>query len=196
MSREEAERWDRKYRDGGYPDRREPSPLVREHAPALPRGPALDLGCGLGRNALYLAQLGYAVQGLDVSAVAIAQARRRSADLGLSVDWQVTDLDDYAGPPEPCALILCCRLLVRPLLPRIALWLRPGGVLLFEHHLDSPREALAGPRNPAHRLRPNELLGLLPGLRLLHYDEGLFPGAGRAPAALVRALAQRPPHEF
>ena len=71
-----------------------------------------------------------------------------------------------------------------------------GGVLLFEHHIDSDREPLAGPRQRAHRLRPNELLGLLPGLRLLHYEEGLFPGSGPAPLALVRAVAQRPPHRF
>lgn len=196
MSREEAERWDHKYRDGNYPDRGEPSPLLHQHAGDLPRGPALDLGCGLGRNALYLAQLGYAVQALDVSAVAIDKARRRSADLGLQVDWQVRDLDDYPGPAQPCALILCCRLLIRPLLPRLAGWLQPGGVLLFEHHIDSDREPLAGPRQRAHRLRPNELLGLLPGLRLLHYEEGLFPGSGPAPLALVRAVAQRPPHRF
>lgn len=70
MSRDEQERWERAYAEGGDVPRRHPTPFLAEWAPEVPRGRALDLATGAGRNALHLAELGFDVTGIDVSATA------------------------------------------------------------------------------------------------------------------------------
>ena len=68
MSRAERDKWDARYRDGAYESRTHPTALLEAWAPRLPRGRALDVACGAGRNALYLARLGWEVAGFDPAA--------------------------------------------------------------------------------------------------------------------------------
>jgi SAM-dependent methyltransferase len=64
---------------------------------ALPPGRALDVGCGTGRDACYLAGRGWQVTGVDIAPAAIARARRRAAALGVQVRWVVGDVGGLGG---------------------------------------------------------------------------------------------------
>ena len=79
MSGADRERWDERYRLGAYVEREHPSAWLVSCLSRAPSGRALDVACGAGRNALYLAERGYAVTGIDVSPVALARAAESAA---------------------------------------------------------------------------------------------------------------------
>lgn len=119
--------------------------LVQEAAP-LPPGRALDLGCGEGGDALWLAERGWRVTAVDVSATAIARARRTGADMGLAadaVDWVVADLAGWA-PTGEYELVTASFLQSPVELPRDDILRRaaqsvvPGGRLLITSHGEAP----------------------------------------------------------
>ena len=83
-----------------------PDHLLREYVHLIPKGPVLDLGIGEGRNALFLASLGYAVEGVDCSVTAVTRCRERAREAGLTVNVHVKDLRELTIPPGKYALIL------------------------------------------------------------------------------------------
>ena len=87
MAEADREKWDQRYAEGSYRARTYPSPFLVERLAELPRGRALDLACGAGRNALCLAEAGYAVEAVDISGVAVERARATARERGLDVDW-------------------------------------------------------------------------------------------------------------
>jgi SAM-dependent methyltransferase len=139
----------------------------------LPRGPALDLASGSGRNALFLAQQGFDVLAIDVSAAALEQGRRRAEAQQLTIQWQQADLEDVQLPESAFALIVNVDYLQRSLFPQIKKALTIGGYAIFETYLID-QQALGHPRNPAYLLGHNELLEVFAGFRILWYREGRF----------------------
>ena len=99
MSAAERDKWDARYRDGAYSDRTHPTALLREWLPRLSRGRALDVACGAGRNALYLAANGFDVTALDISSVALERGRAAAQERSLDIEWLCADLDE----PDPAA---------------------------------------------------------------------------------------------
>lgn len=100
--------WDQRYRSGNTPwDRGEPdSHLVRFLGELeISSGRALDLGCGTGTNAIWLAQQGLEVTGLDLSPLAIEKAKGRAERASVAVDFQVTDALTEELPPGPFDLV-------------------------------------------------------------------------------------------
>ncbi len=187
----DREKWDRRYADGTYQARTWPSPFLVERLAELPRGRALDLACGAGRNALCLAEAGYEVEAVDVSGTAIDRARATARERGLAVDWRVADLDDFEPPPGRFALITVIRYTNRAMMERLPGGLADGGMLLVEHHLRTAAP-VGGPANRAFRLAPNELIDLFHGrLRVLFYDERIAPDPDGPSMALVRFLGCR-----
>jgi SAM-dependent methyltransferase len=87
--------WDDKFRSGLPNVRREPSRLLVEAVANVTPGAAIDLGCGEGRNLLYLASKGWQATGIDISAVGIAQAKDAATAHKLSPSFVVSDLDAY-----------------------------------------------------------------------------------------------------
>ena len=83
----DAERWDARYREENYPGGTEPSPFLREILPVLPCGCALDLACGAGRNAVFLAAYGWRVIGMDSSRVALERAAALASQRAIRADW-------------------------------------------------------------------------------------------------------------
>ncbi len=141
MSRAEREKWDERYRSGAYEDRTHPTALLAEWIARLPRGRALDVACGAGRNALYLAANDYAVDALDISAVGLERARQDAGHRGLAVNWLCGDLEetpDDVLPHGPYDLIVWVRYVNHALLPHLAARLRSGGHLVCEQHLATP----------------------------------------------------------
>jgi 2-polyprenyl-3-methyl-5-hydroxy-6-metoxy-1,4-benzoquinol methylase len=86
------EDWDRRYSQPDLLWSATPNRFLVREVAELPPGRALDLACGEGRNALWLAERGWTVTGVDYSAVAIEKARRRSHDEGAEVDFACADL--------------------------------------------------------------------------------------------------------
>ena len=173
MTDREREYWDERWTEGSYTSRASSSPFLDDWLPHVPRGRALDLACGTGRNALRLAEQGFEVTAMDVSVVAIDRARATAAERGLDVDWQVADLDE-AELGGPWDLVTVFRYRNPGLWPRIADALAPNGWVLVEHHLSTPLDA-GGPSTDDFRLAPQELLAAFGHLRVVHYEEVVEP---------------------
>ncbi|AKH19943.1 hypothetical protein AAY24_05810 [Sedimenticola thiotaurini] len=137
---------------------------------ASPGGQALDLACGRGANALYMARAGFDVTAWDLSPVAIERLNQAAQQAGLDIRTAVRDV--IAQPPEPGSfnLILVSYFLERSLARAIAAALKPGGLLYYQTY---SRAAVtdAGPSSPHYRLDDNELLTLFPALKVRVYRE-------------------------
>jgi SAM-dependent methyltransferase len=128
-----------------------PPPEVRETAARLPSGRALDLGCGYGRAAIYLAQQGWQVDGVDFIELAIEEARRRAEAAGVTVDFHispVTNMPFLTGPYDLAVDVGCMHSLDAAGLvayeSELRRLLRPGATYLLFARL---REGLAGEEN-------------------------------------------------
>lgn len=148
----------------------------------------LDIACGEGRNALFLARRGYRVTAIDISDVGISKGERQARLEGLSIDFRIMDLDVEPLPEGPFHLILNMNYLKRELIPQEVSRLSPGGVLLFDTILLPPDGA------PGHDssffLRPGEICTLFRGLggEILFSEES--PGD---PMPTARLLFRRHP---
>ena len=188
MSDTDRERWNSRYASGEYAARTHPSPLLAAWTDRLPPGRALDVACGLGRNAIHLAVHGYAVDAMDISDVALAGARERAGAAGVSVNWIEADLERPDIACDAYDVIVVARFLDRPLIPRLIDALRSGGHLVYDHHYIAPVD-VDGPRSLRFRARPNELLERFRTLRVLSYEEGIVADPDGRRMALARLVA-------
>ncbi len=201
MSQADRDKWDARYRQGAYESRHHPSALLEQCADLLPAGgslaktgslprigKALDLACGRGRNAVFLARRGFLVDAVDISPVALAQGRAAAADL--PIRWVEWDLDDGFDASTDYDLIVNIRYLNPALVASLVPALRPGGLLVVEQHLRTRREVV-GPKNPAFRVGKGELAQLACGLAMERLEEGLFEDPDGAIASLARLVARK-----
>ncbi|HUY54919.1 MAG TPA: class I SAM-dependent methyltransferase, partial [Candidatus Nanopelagicaceae bacterium] len=143
--------WDQRFAERPWISH--PDPLLTALAERLPPGLALDLGCGPGRNAIWLAQRGWRVTGIDSSQVGLGQARDRAAAAGVTLELVLADLHQYPVPDAAFDLIVVANLHPGPggltdILQRATDGLVPGGRLfVVGHHLDNL--GLDGPGDPA-----------------------------------------------
>jgi tellurite methyltransferase len=164
--------WDEQYRknaDATTERESVPNPLLLEAVGELRPGRALDLACGTGRNALWLAQQGWSVIAIDGSAAAIEILRRRAAARGVTIDAQIVDLEDSAFTIAPARydLIVMCYYFQQNLLEQCKGGLVPGGVIVAIALLIEP-----GKEHSTFRLQPGELRGYFADWDILHYHEG------------------------
>ena len=195
--------WDAKHQLTADDCSAEPTGILCEFWPLLPSGAALDLACGTGRNALFLAEHGLPVTAVDWSASAldILEAHARSRKIPVSrrqmmgeakrasragIDLVQADLERIELPARSFDLILNLRYLQRSLFPQICRALRPNGMLLFETYTKAQLAFSGGPRNPAHLLDTGELRKAFPELNVVFYRE-LRAGQG------IASLAARKP---
>ncbi len=150
-----------------------PAAFLVDNLYLLPKGKALDIAMGEGRNALYLAGQGYAVDGVDRAAAAIEKALQLARERRLKIKAEVGDLEkDYRIVPDYYDLIICFNYLQRSLIPQIKAGLKKGGFVLYETYtVDQQR--FGHPRNPDFLLLHKELLELFAGFRVVLYHEGL-----------------------
>jgi tellurite methyltransferase len=172
MSDHEKEKWDRRYAAGEYTPRPHPAPLLEDWIDRIPRGRALDVACGAGRNALRLAEAGFDVEAIDISQAALDMAAAEAARRGLDIVWRQADLDHLDLGDDSYDLITVIRYRNRALWPRLIAALAPDGWLLAEHHMKSTLP-VDGPATPEFRLDPQELLEESASLRILFYSETL-----------------------
>lgn len=202
MSQSDREKWNQRYRDGAYSERQHPAMYLAEQLPyilSMTRVTAgdeplhaLDLACGAGRNAFYLAESGYHVDAIDVSAEALARAQRSDRDQAERIHWIEHDLDKGLPPDLPLYdLAIIIRYLDIDLARTAARQLRPGGYLVCEVHLATD-QPVAGPSGSAFRAGPGELKAAAHGLELVSYWEGIMQDPDNQPMALARLVARRP----
>ena len=196
MSRADRDRWDRRYQEGAYRSREHPSAFLERCAGYLPTsGRALDLACGAGRNALYLAAKGLAVDAIDISTVALeraqATARARADARDLSIRWIEHDLDLGFDPATDYDVIVNIRYVNLPLLAALLTCLCPGGLLLVEQHLHGYPDVV-GPANPAFRVASGDLAELAQALDVEALHEGVVEDPDGRTAALARLVARKP----
>ncbi len=171
MSELDRFKWDRRYRED-VRDRRDPVDLLQRWLPRLPRGRALDVACGAGRNAILLARSGYRVDAIDISAEGLRLAREQAAQYDVSVNWIEHDLDTDFEFARDYDLIVVLWYVNLPLITRLADYLSPGGCLLCEEHLQTG-EAVIGPDSSRFRVAPGALRAAMAGLEILHERESV-----------------------
>lgn len=151
--------------------------------------PVLDVACGRGRHALYLARHGWTVHAIDRDRAALASLADHARRDRLAITFACIDLE--RGVPdlgvERYGTILVFNYLHRPLLPALIRALRPGGVLLYETFTRGQRER-GHPRNPAFLLDDGELGRLVSPLAVLRSREGDIEGRWIASVAAEKRL--------
>jgi SAM-dependent methyltransferase len=187
--KEQQAHWDLKY-EQGLPSLTEPDPFFifayRQFVePSFPKvGAALDLACGLGRHALWLASRHWKVSGADLSAGAIGKLNHAALELNVNLDLFVGDAAEYKFGSTRFDLIVLFYHVNRALFPRVVSALNPGGLLICKLNLrwDGEARLTAAGTDPLSR---NELPSLLPELHVLHHqerpvrDRGVAEFAGR-----------------
>jgi SAM-dependent methyltransferase len=156
--------WDERYRRHAWSTTPDPDlvRLVEGLSPAR----ALDLGCGTGRNACWLALQGWQVTGVDASGVGLDQARAHAEALGVTLELEQADVREWEAPERSVELVVMANLHPLPedqrtLLARASRWLVPGGHLFVTGH---HRDALGGhgPPDPVRLYTEEELEHALP----------------------------------
>lgn len=197
MRREE---WNRKYAETGLLWSATPNRAFAAEVADLAPGIALDLACGEGRNAIWLAGLGWRVTAVDFSEVAIEKARRMADEQGVEVAFVCADLLDFE--PEPGAFDLVAVLYLqlpsaelRTVLSRAVGALAAGGTfVLVGHDLANLEEGVGGPSDPEVLYTADDIVAGLQGLEIekaerVHRE---IEGEDR-PAIDVLVRAYRPP---
>ena len=155
-----------------------PSSWLVQHAGLLPRaGRALDVACGSGRHALWLAEHGLTTLAVDRDADAIRELNEAARAHRLPLRADVRDLEDGSNPfgGSTFDVIVVVHYLHRPLFPALIEALAPDGLLVYETFTRA-QAARGKPTNPDFLLEPGELLDLVQPLEILASREGDFDG--------------------
>ncbi len=137
--------WNKRYRQRERPAEdldSAPTPLLVETAAAMAPGKALDLACGAGRNALWLAEHGWEVTAVDGADAAVEILRTRASERGLKINAVVADLEkgEFEIEPSRWDLVAMCYYLQRNLFEPAKRGVAPGGILISIVHMTEPGE--------------------------------------------------------
>lgn len=196
----QREDWDKRYAAVENLWAVKPNRFLIAEVAGLTPGRALDLACGEGQNAIWLASLGWSVLGVDYSKVAISKGRARAERDGVEVELICADLVSYEPEVSAFDLVLILYLHIpaherRGVLERAAAALAPGGMFVFVgHDLTNLTEGVGGPSDTDLLCTPDEIASELPSLEIEKAERVLRDVRGEerdAIDALVRA--RRPP---
>jgi len=198
MTGMEREDWNRRHGEAGQLFGVDPNRFLVAEVDGLVPGRALDLACGAGRNAVWLAERGWQVTGVDFSDVAIENAARLAAERGVEVEWLLADVGEWQPPAEAFDLIVVLYLHVpgeerRPILRCAAAALARGGtILVVGHHAANIAEGTGGPRDPRVLFTPEEVAEDFEGLELEKAERVLRSVEGERDAVDALVRARRP----
>ncbi len=188
MNRKFRDIWEERHSNA---DIGEAAPSVVEFQPLMPRGRALDIAAGKGRNSIALAQRGIHVVAVDWSENALNSLALIAKQNELAIEPVISDLEESLPfQSESFDLVLNISFLERGLFPSLKKVLRIGGMLLFDTFLID-QAALGHPRDPRFLLSHYELCGLLSDMELIRYQEGIVNYGGAKRAWRATALARR-----
>ena len=187
----DQKRWDQKFKEKKFAFGKKANSFLRRHITLLPKGKALDLAAGEGRNAVFLAQHGLKVDAVDISEIGLRKTQELARKREVRVHTIFADLDTYQIKRGEYNLITNFYFLSRSLIPKMKRGLQKGGMVIFETYLlEHRRLHTGGPKNPKYFLKPNELLHLFKGFRILFYREGIFEESGKR-KAIASLIAQK-----
>ena len=166
-SEKQTESWDARYAAGKYSSR-QPHKLLVSLVEKLPAGSALDLACGTGRHAIYLAENGWQVTAVDNSRVGIDIARARAAEKAVRVDFRHADLEAMEFKIEPNAYDVICDFyyLQRDLFAAMKAGVKPGGMIVSTIHIYGE-----GEKPGRFTLPEGALKNFFREFEILHYHE-------------------------
>ena len=162
--------WDERYAGTELVWTAEPNRFLVAEVGDMPPGQALDLACGEGRNAVWLARQGWEVLGVDFSQNGLDKAAALAARHDVSVEWVRADVTSYQAPPRTFDLVVILYLHVprtewSAVLTHAADALAPGGTLLVVgHDSTNPKEGYGGPQDPDVLYGPEDVVAALSGL--------------------------------
>ena len=194
MSQKERRAWDERYSLG---DRSGTAPdafllqleAYRELLPAKVR--ALDVACGAGKNAVWLAAQGWRVTGCDVSLPGLRAAKQLATERGVGLDLFCLDLDTPPRCPARFDLIVCFFFLDRNLFAWFREALAPGGIIVYKTYTVDQLRFPGRSRHREHLLEHQELLTHFRDFRVLCYQE-IVEGQGVAQLIAQKPAAPRP----
>lgn len=182
--------WDERYAGDDLVWKAEPNRFLVPEVARLAPGRALDVACGEGRNAIWLAEQGWHATGVDFSAVALDKARKLAASRGVEdrVEWRQADLrtEDWVPAASAFDLVIVFYLQIvadlrRRVLGACATAVAPGGTLLVvAHDLDNLTDGIGGPQDPAVLYRASDVADDLArtGLTIERADQVHRPAEG------------------
>jgi rhodanese-related sulfurtransferase len=171
-----------------------PSSFLVENFGLLPRGLALDLAMGEGRNAIYLATRGFDVDGVEADPRSVAQARAAARKLSTPIRAMVGNVEDgtYIIPLETYDVIIVFNYLYRPVFRDIKDGVVPGGVVVYQAFMQQPGRT-AGRSGTEQLLRPQELQEVFADWEILRSREVVGPSRrGHAARAVASLVARKP----
>lgn len=196
------ETWDERYATEELIWKADPNRFLVEEADRLEPGRALDVACGEGRNAVWLASKGWRVTGVDFSHAGLAKAERLAAERGVEVTWVEADVVEWRPPAASFDLVIVMYLHMvagqrRQVLATAVSAVAPGGtVLVVGHDISNLQEGTGGPQDPAVLFSPEDIVEDLPGLQIARAERVkrtvvLDDAQMTAVDALVRAVRPR-----
>jgi SAM-dependent methyltransferase len=197
-----ASMWNQRYAGPDYLFGRAPNEYLRSQASLLPaRGSALCVADGEGRNSVWLAGRGLAVQAFDIAEAGVAKARRLAAEAGVAVDFAVADCDTWAWAPASHDVVVAIFIqfadppLRERLFANMARALKPGGVLILQGYTPKQLEYKTGGPGQLSHLYTAELIREafegLQTLELVEYDAELNEGSQHAGMSALLGFVAR-----
>ncbi len=177
-------RWNKKYETLPMPTH--VAKVVKHYADQAPRGTALDIACGQGRNTVFLAERGFKVDAIDISEVALSYL-----DDIENVTTICADIDDYTFGNE-YALIVNVNYLDRALIPKIKEALKHRGMVIFETFVEAEGDGFHQPSNTEYLLHVNELLNLFQSFEILYYEERIDTNLRGEKVKIASLVARKP----
>jgi len=188
----EREDWNKRWHDSGLHCHDDPTDFLAAELGSLAPGRALDLGCGAGRSAIWLAERGWRVTGVDFADAALGLARERRPD----IDWVLADLREYKPEPGAFDLVLVLYMHLPPgerrtLLAGAVSALAPGGTLLVAgHDMENLGTGTPGPSRPEVLYTPETIAAELERLEIVKAERLRRP-AGEATAVDTLVVARK-----
>jgi SAM-dependent methyltransferase len=164
--------WNQRYAGTELVWTAQPNRFLVAEAEDLPPGRALDLACGEGRNAVWLARRGWSVTGVDFAGVGLEKARRLAAEAGVDAEWIEADLLDYEPPAGEADLVIVFYLQVSSehrsaILRSAATAVAPGGTfLLVGHDASNLEHGHGGPQDPSVLYTADDVVADLDGFEI------------------------------
>lgn len=184
--------WDERYAAGDWIEADEPAAILREALPWLPSaGVALDMACGAGRNALFLAERGWKVLGVDLSVEGLRILAGRARERRLAVLPVLGDAARFQLRSESVDLVVNTHFLLRSAFPLLRSVLRPGGLVVFETFSVVELDELGGDIRREFALEHGELLQAFSEFQVLLHEEGVFQRKD-GERGLARLVARKP----